>query len=124
MFAHFFDSFTITLLPLAQIFALAAFGAILVWLRVIDRTTVDVLARLVTQVFLPLLISAHAQQLSPRQTYPGLFEAVQLGRVYADNKTFVDAQPKGNPAEIMRFAAENRLQIHVSAKNPISVPLK
>ena len=56
MFAHFFDSFTITLLPLAQIFALAAFGAILVWLRVIDRTTVDVLARLVTQVFLPLLI--------------------------------------------------------------------
>ena len=40
-------------------------------------------------------------QPTPRQLYPGLFEAVQQGRVYADNKTFVDALPKAPPAEIM-----------------------
>lgn len=43
-----------------------------------------------------------AQKLSPRQQYPGLFEAVQLGSVYPDNKTFVDAIPKKNPAAIMQ----------------------
>lgn len=38
---------------------------------------------------------------SPRQLFPGLFEAVQLGRVFPDNKTFVDAAPKQAPAVIL-----------------------
>ncbi len=38
---------------------------------------------------------------SPRQLYPGLFEDVQRTQVYRDNKTFVDALPKGTPAEVM-----------------------
>ena len=38
---------------------------------------------------------------SPRQLFPGLFEAVQLGRVFADNKTFVDAAPRQAPAVIL-----------------------
>jgi len=49
-----------------------------------------------------LLNGAFAQYLSPRQQYPGLFEAVQLNSVYPDNKTFVDAIPKQNPELIMR----------------------
>jgi alpha,alpha-trehalase len=47
---------------------------------------------------------------TPRQLYPGLFEAVQLGRVYADNKTFVDALPKGTPAEIVATYERQRAQ--------------
>ena len=51
-----------------------------------------------------LTLPAAAQQLppSPRQLYPGLFEAVQLTRVYPDNKTFVDAVANEDPAEILR----------------------
>jgi len=49
-----------------------------------------------------LLNGAFAQYLSPRQQYPGLFEAVQLNSVYPDNKTFVDVIPKQNPELIMR----------------------
>lgn len=49
-----------------------------------------------------LLTNAFTQSLSPRQQYPGLFEAVQLNSVYPDNKTFVDAIPKQNPKLIMR----------------------
>ena len=49
---------------------------------------------------------------TPRQLYPGLFEAVQLGRVYADGKTFVDARPTGSatPAEIVAAYEKQRLQ--------------
>jgi len=49
-----------------------------------------------------LLVDGFAQNLSPRQQYPGLFEAVQLNSIYADNKTFTDAIPKQNPEMIMR----------------------
>jgi alpha,alpha-trehalase len=38
---------------------------------------------------------------SPRQLFPGLFEAVQLGHVFADGKTFVDAAPRQHPATIL-----------------------
>ena len=38
---------------------------------------------------------------SPRQLFPGLFEAVQLGRIFPDNKTFVDARPRQRPATIL-----------------------
>ena len=38
---------------------------------------------------------------SPRQLFPGLFEAVQLGRIFPDNKTFVDARPREQPVTIL-----------------------
>jgi alpha,alpha-trehalase len=49
---------------------------------------------------------------TPRQLYPGLFEAVQLGRVYADGKTFVDALPSGGatPTEIVAAYEKQRTQ--------------
>ncbi len=54
----------------------------------------------------PVLPAVPARPASPRQLFPGLFEAVQLGRVFADNKTFVDAAPRQRPATIL--AAWNR----------------
>jgi len=45
--------------------------------------------------------AAAARPASPRQLFPGLFEAVQLGRIFPDNKTFVDAAPKQPPAVIL-----------------------
>ena len=42
-----------------------------------------------------------ARPRSPRQLFPGLFETVQLGRVFPDNKTFVDAAPRQAPATIL-----------------------
>ncbi len=39
--------------------------------------------------------------LSPRQTYPDLFEKVQLAKIYSDGKSFVDAIPKKSPSAIM-----------------------
>jgi alpha,alpha-trehalase len=50
--------------------------------------------------------AAVTQPASPRKLFPGLFEAVQLGRVFRDNKTFVDAAPRQRPATIL--AAWNR----------------
>jgi alpha,alpha-trehalase len=44
----------------------------------------------------------YAQVLSPRQLFPGLFEAAQLSDIFPDNKTFVDATPKRDPALIMK----------------------
>ncbi len=38
---------------------------------------------------------------TPAELFPGLFERVQLERVYEDGKTFVDAIPRTPPAEIM-----------------------
>ena len=54
--------------------------------------------------------AAFSQQLTPRQLYPGLFEAVQLSTVFADNKTFVDVTPKQSPQTIMSHyrAEKNR----------------
>ncbi|WP_139924899.1 alpha,alpha-trehalase TreF [Hymenobacter sp. DG01] len=45
---------------------------------------------------------------SPRQLFPGLFEAVQLGRVFPDNKTFVDAVPLEPPAVVLAAYEEQR----------------
>lgn len=56
-----------------------------------------------------LLASLVAQaQPTPRQLYPGLFEAIQTQRVYPDGKTFVDALPTAPPTEIV--AAYERLR--------------
>jgi len=46
--------------------------------------------------------SVFSQTLTPRQLFPGLFEAVQLSGIFPDNKTFVDATPMRDPATIMR----------------------
>ncbi|MFC4211034.1 alpha,alpha-trehalase TreF [Pedobacter lithocola] len=40
-------------------------------------------------------------ELSPRLTYPGLFEKVQLSGIYPDSKSFADAIPKQTPTAIM-----------------------
>jgi alpha,alpha-trehalase len=45
---------------------------------------------------------------SPRQLYPGLFEAVQLGNVYPDNKTFVHAVAKEAPADVLRAYTQQK----------------
>ncbi|WP_260958713.1 alpha,alpha-trehalase TreA [Pseudomonas citri] len=37
---------------------------------------------------------------APDQVYPELFEAVQRGQLFTDQKHFVDALPKGDPAKI------------------------
>jgi alpha,alpha-trehalase len=59
--------------------------------------------RLLLSVWLILLlIAARAQNPTPRQEFPGLFEAVQMSDIFPDNKTFVDAIPKRDPALIMR----------------------
>ncbi|WP_046246992.1 alpha,alpha-trehalase TreF [Hymenobacter terrenus] len=57
-----------------------------------------------------LLAGGVGAQPSPRQLYPGLFEAVQLGSVYADNKTFVDALPKAPPTEVLAEYNRQRTQ--------------
>jgi alpha,alpha-trehalase len=52
--------------------------------------------------FLAALGQLRSQPLSPRQLFPGLFEAVQLSAVFPDNKTFVDSAPMRDPALIMK----------------------
>ncbi|SHJ48352.1 alpha,alpha-trehalase [Hymenobacter daecheongensis DSM 21074] len=54
--------------------------------------------------------AAAQAQPTPRQLYPGLFEAVQLGRVFADNKTFVDMVPLASPARIVADYEQQRRQ--------------
>jgi alpha,alpha-trehalase len=59
------------------------------------------------KIFLILLLlivfnSAYSQYFTPRQLFPGLFEVVQLSDIFPDNKTFVDATPKRDPAAIMQ----------------------
>jgi len=49
------------------------------------------------------------QILTPRQTYPSLFEAVQQSDVFPDNKTFVDMVPKVDPRLIMQMYNAQRL---------------
>lgn len=45
---------------------------------------------------------ATAEWRIPQNDYAGLFEAVQLGEVFADSKTFVDCTPLKDPEEIMQ----------------------
>jgi alpha,alpha-trehalase len=45
---------------------------------------------------------AWAQLPTPRQLLPGLFEDVQMSDIFPDNKTFVDATPRRDPAQIVR----------------------
>ncbi|MCA8832367.1 alpha,alpha-trehalase TreF [Hymenobacter pini] len=58
----------------------------------------------------PGLQAQPGQPATPRQLFPGLFEAVQLGRVFPDNKTFVDAEPREQPAVILAAYEQMRRQ--------------
>jgi len=49
-----------------------------------------------------------SQSLTPAELFPGLFEAVQLSDVFHDNKTFVDAVPKTEPAIILKHYNEQK----------------
>jgi alpha,alpha-trehalase len=57
---------------------------------------------LVTLSFVIAFGFSQAQILTPRQLFPGLFEAIQLSDIFPDNKTFVDATPKRDPKLIMQ----------------------
>lgn len=57
---------------------------------------------LLTSVLIISFIFVRSQNLTPRQLFPGLFEAVQLSDIFPDNKTFVDATPLRDPALIMK----------------------
>jgi alpha,alpha-trehalase len=54
------------------------------------------------------LATTQAQLKTPRQLFPGLFEAIQLSDIFPDNKTFVDATPKRDPALIMKDYDEQK----------------
>jgi alpha,alpha-trehalase len=57
---------------------------------------------LLTISLLLLFVLSRAQNPSPRQEFPGLFEAVQMSNIFPDNKTFVDATPVRDPVLIMK----------------------
>jgi alpha,alpha-trehalase len=60
------------------------------------------LRKFIAAALLLLNITAFAQQNTPRQLFPGLFEAVQSSGIFPDNKTFVDCTPKYTPSQIMK----------------------
>lgn len=47
---------------------------------------------------------------TPRETYGPLFEAVQVGRVFPDSKTFVDAVPHAAPSAIVALYEAERAE--------------
>lgn len=53
-------------------------------------------------------LCAQAQLKTPRQLLPGLFEDVQLSDIFTDNKTFVDATPRRDPALIVHDYNEQK----------------
>ncbi|HEY9154307.1 MAG TPA: alpha,alpha-trehalase TreF, partial [Opitutaceae bacterium] len=55
-----------------------------------------------------LVVSAAALPPSPDQIFGQLFEDVQRGRVFDDQKTFVDCVPREKPTEILRKYAEEK----------------
>lgn len=53
-------------------------------------------------------MQAQAQPKTPVQLYPGLFEAVQMARIFPDGKTFPDCTPKRAPSAIVADYNEQR----------------
>lgn len=57
-------------------------------------------------LFLSVLFSckenAQVKNKSPRDIFPGLFETVQVNRVFPDSKTFPDCVPKNDPEDILK----------------------
>lgn len=56
------------------------------------------------------------QQKSPRQLYPGLFEAVQSSNLFQDSKVFPDAVAKSSPEEIMAKYNQQKKQADFNLK--------
>lgn len=56
----------------------------------------------------PVAAVAPARQYEPSRDLGALFHDVQLARVFADGKTFVDATPRRDPLEIQRAYASER----------------
>ncbi|MBW8727408.1 MAG: hypothetical protein JF625_19950, partial [Inquilinus limosus] len=65
-------------------------------------------ARAVLLLVLCLLALPGLAQQPPSAVYGELFRDVQMQRVFPDGKTFVDAEPKSDPAEILRLYAEEK----------------
>ena len=66
------------------------------------------LTRAVPLLLCLVALPAAAQQPPPSVVYGELFRDVQMHRVFPDGKTFVDAEPKADPPEILRrYAEEN-----------------
>ncbi len=57
---------------------------------------------LFTFLLLGVFALAQSQVRTPRQMFPGLFEAVQLSDIFPDNKTFVDAVARRSPELIIK----------------------
>ncbi len=57
--------------------------------------------KLLIVLFVLTVQAGWSQPLSPRQLFPGLFEAVQLSGIFPDNKIFVDATAKRAPSLIL-----------------------
>ncbi|WP_258139442.1 alpha,alpha-trehalase TreA [Mucilaginibacter phenanthrenivorans] len=53
-------------------------------------------------LFAFITASGYCQLQTPRQLYPGLFEAIQLSDIFPDNKTFVDAVVRREPTDIIK----------------------
>lgn len=51
---------------------------------------------------------AETSNKSPRDLFPGLFEAVQTGHVFEDSKTFTDCIPRREPKEILQDYQEEK----------------
>lgn len=51
---------------------------------------------------------AETKHQSPRDLFPGLFEAVQAGHVFEDSKTFTDCLPKRDPDAILKDYQEQK----------------
>jgi len=56
--------------------------------------------------FVSICLGLLAQPVSPDKLYGELFREVQLNKVFADSKTFVDCIPKRSPAAIMQDYAQ------------------
>lgn len=56
--------------------------------------------KIIYSVLLLTTVNSYAQYQSPRMLYPGLFEQVQISKIFSDSKTFVDAIPKQKPETI------------------------
>lgn len=55
-------------------------------------------------------------QKTPRQLYPGLFEQVQISKMFTDGKTFVDAIPKQKPQFIEQEYLKHKNDPHFDLK--------
>lgn len=96
------------------------------------RLTGSLLRRtLVAVMAATTLTAAQAPDATPADLYGPLFEAVQLGKVFSDGKTFVDAMPRLPVDEIMADYARERPQDKAALKAfvearfvvPIDAPL-